>query len=647
MANVFYSIPVPTSNGPGAPVSLAGTNFIKRFSLAGVFQATVNVEVSNDGVTWAPITSFTAVSDIKRSFAALFVRANVLGYVAGAPLLSVGADDGISTAVALTVPAGNGVGAPTDVSALGEQKTLIYDGGVDASITVEVSQDGVNFTAAANFTGRTPANINLFGATKSMRVRVGGFVIGTGVVTVAAIQSTTTVPGATVSPGTGIRQVIFVRPTGNDTTGDGTLLNPYLTPNRGLLDIPNIILDPDRYVIEMTGYGTYGNDIALPPTIGGRVLVSSSPSAQPSYPFPAPDFAGFLGELPITFQALPTTTVLADVVSSTLIGPAAIGGAVDNAMTNIRVPGTLIGQFLIGTAGSGPVGAIYDNLPQDIFYGGFAEPTPTLCNPSATITGTITIEGVQCAVQFNGVNIAALEATACAAPSFCMCDLTSLRLYNTSGITYGLMVFIGDSANTSGILRVAGLNTLAYFICSASASDSEIVTEAGSEGSLLLLDSAINGRIGQEENGTGETFTGHASLQLQNLAFFIGVAGFGGVTLLSDDNLLDNVYIAGGVAGEAAVAVYGGRQKLKNVNGGALIFGVLSTDYGVLVPNTGASAIITAIGCSLLTGTVADLQIGSLGPRTWADFLANPPVKIQADIGTAFGNTQSVVRDPT
>jgi len=125
------------------------------------------------------------------------------------------------------------------------------------------------------------------------------------------------------------------------------------------------------------------------------------------------------------------------------------------------------------------------------------------------------------------------------------------------------------------------------------------------------------------------------------------VAGFGGVTLLSDDNLLDNVYIAGGVAGEAAVAVYGGRQKLKNVNGGALIFGVLSTDYGVLVPNTGASAIITAISCSLLTGTVADLQIGSLGPRTWADFLANPPVKIQADIGTAFGNTQSVVRDPT
>ena len=343
MANVFYSIPVPLADGPGAPVSLAGTNFGKRFSLTGTFKATINVEISNDGVTWTTVTSFAAPGDGQLYFAAAFVRANVSGYFSGTPLLSLGADDGITTSTVLTVPAADGVGAATNVSALGEQKTLTYDGGMIASLTVEISQDGTNYTTAAAFSGNTAANVNLVGATKFMRVRVSGFLSGTGVITLGAIQSTTSVPGASISPGTGVRQVIYVRPTGNDTTGLGTLVAPYLTPERALLDVPNIIQNSDRYIIEMSGYGTYAfpSEFLFPTVSGspGLAVMGTFPGA-PVWPYPAPDApVTFDGELPLTFQALPTLTdISADIVSQTNIGPNA-----ERIVTTLAlVPGALI-----------------------------------------------------------------------------------------------------------------------------------------------------------------------------------------------------------------------------------------------------------------------------------------------------------------
>jgi len=190
MANEFLNIPVLAGNGPGAPVDVSGMGFLKLFSLTGVFEATINIEISNDGVAWATITSLTAPNDAKKLFAAMFVRSNVAGYVAGAPTLAVGSEaEGGASLMLLPVPAGNGTGASVDVSALGEQKTLIYNGGMEASLTVEISQDGVTYAGAASFAGPTPASVNICGAVKRMRVVVGGFAIGVGTVSVAATQA--------------------------------------------------------------------------------------------------------------------------------------------------------------------------------------------------------------------------------------------------------------------------------------------------------------------------------------------------------------------------------------------------------------------------------------------------------------------------
>jgi hypothetical protein len=190
MANVFLNIPVPASTGSGAPVNVSALGFPKLFSLAGAFDATINIEASNDGVAWVAMASLTAPNDAKRGFASVFVRASVVGTAPGV-ILSVGSDNPGTDEVALPVPAGNGTGAPVVVSAFGIQKTLIYNGGMEASVTVEISEDGVTFSQAVSFSGRTPAAINICGAVQAMRVSVGGFVSGVGTVTLCAAKEGT------------------------------------------------------------------------------------------------------------------------------------------------------------------------------------------------------------------------------------------------------------------------------------------------------------------------------------------------------------------------------------------------------------------------------------------------------------------------
>ena len=46
---------------------------------------------------------------------------------------------------------------------------------------------------------------------------------------------------------------IYARTTGNDTTGDGTLGNPYLTMQRAVRDVPTLIPPGRNYVVDITG----------------------------------------------------------------------------------------------------------------------------------------------------------------------------------------------------------------------------------------------------------------------------------------------------------------------------------------------------------------------------------------------------------
>lgn len=101
----------------------------------------------------------------------------------------------------------------------------------------------------------------------------------------------------------GTRTVIFVRMTGNDTTGDGrTAQTAYRTIDRARLDVPLIKRDEDNYVIECTGLNEpVTANVVLPAMLAGRTGLATYPGS--------PDFPAFFAEGDLTFQAIPQLQV--------------------------------------------------------------------------------------------------------------------------------------------------------------------------------------------------------------------------------------------------------------------------------------------------------------------------------------------------
>src|SRR5271154_2323637 len=67
---------------------------------------------------------------------------------------------------------------------------------------------------------------------------------------------------------------IYARVTGSDTTGNGTLTNPYRTFQRAIRDVPLLPAPGARYIVDITGIGTevfppnYTTPAITVPTIG-------------------------------------------------------------------------------------------------------------------------------------------------------------------------------------------------------------------------------------------------------------------------------------------------------------------------------------------------------------------------------------------
>lgn len=79
--------------------------------------------------------------------------------------------------VDLPVPVGNGVGAAVNTSAMGKERTITVQGAFTATLTVEISNDGVDFVGLTSFFG--PAKRTIPIAAQFMRVRLAGLEPGT------------------------------------------------------------------------------------------------------------------------------------------------------------------------------------------------------------------------------------------------------------------------------------------------------------------------------------------------------------------------------------------------------------------------------------------------------------------------------------
>jgi hypothetical protein len=98
---LFLAIPLPAGNGNGAAVDASALGTFNTFIVGGTFAgARILVEVSEDGVGWAPLISFAAQGNIaNRIVTAAWYRANVSGRSGPVPFtatLAVGAVNDVS-----------------------------------------------------------------------------------------------------------------------------------------------------------------------------------------------------------------------------------------------------------------------------------------------------------------------------------------------------------------------------------------------------------------------------------------------------------------------------------------------------------------------------------------------------------------------
>lgn len=87
----------------------------------------------------------------------------------------------------LAVPAADGVGAASDVSLMGRVKTVTVGAGlIGPSLTIEFSHDNTNWLPLCTFSKPGQKTVEL--ATRYMRVRIGGFLAGTGMTLTANVD---------------------------------------------------------------------------------------------------------------------------------------------------------------------------------------------------------------------------------------------------------------------------------------------------------------------------------------------------------------------------------------------------------------------------------------------------------------------------
>jgi hypothetical protein len=172
VANIFVNIPVPSSNGSGAPVDMSALGYTKTVSVSGPFVAGVTIEFSNELVPtqWAPLVTFTNPDGFTFDVACHWMRATVRNYKSGAPQCDVGATDDGATFASLAATPGNGAGPAVDVSVLALFKTVTVGGPFRGNVQLEVSVDGVTDWSQIGFGFSNPNAQSGVVAAKWMRV---------------------------------------------------------------------------------------------------------------------------------------------------------------------------------------------------------------------------------------------------------------------------------------------------------------------------------------------------------------------------------------------------------------------------------------------------------------------------------------------
>ncbi len=449
-------------------------------------------------------------------------------------------------------------------------------------------------------------------------------------------------PGAPFPPAL-VVTTIYARLTGNDTTGTGTLLNPYRTQQRAFQDLPGLNPLPigHRVVVDVTGTGTEAY-----PATGYQFPVVQGPAQLET--FGDPTTVPFLSSEAVTVLATPQPASNIPLADTTVLATAIVS-IIDNASTGMATvtinparaswaANALKGKMCIGSGTDASTSCVIHASDSTHLF---------LCNTAAAVTSTpqqdlfivepsavIAAAGVgadgagfECvgcnSIAFQGIGFTAVGGPALAIsnapqPFFELCDIDGMggfQCLQQVGLFSSVVRTLVDMEASSLTPRRSLLLGVATFDCNGAGGNvfrQTVMDTCAPVGPTPFA--AANGGLAANaweffdclfRDSTGDAILARAggSWSLETVQINTSVGDAIHATGLTT-GVLTNVTGTG--------------------NGGA---GIHLED--------GASFRVTD-NATLVTGTGGDTLVGTLPARTWTDFRGNIPTKNQYDLQTPF-----------
>jgi Right handed beta helix region len=427
--------------------------------------------------------------------------------------------------------------------------------------------------------------------------------------------------------GAPVTHTIYARPGGSDTTGDGTLGNPYATFTRALRDVPLVIRNA-YYIVDITGVTEALPDGWTMPAFSG--FTDTAPDLAP--PSPGIDVVNAL-----TIRAIPT--VIQTITAAHILSQAADPKTgLTTVHTNLTLtPHALKGKLIVGITDY-DYGVVIDNTATDIettCTGTFTPGDLYVTTQSGILTNhtannynpTVTMAGITCSWGMYGIAITkdfhgagsmgALSVSGMArkyAVQLCQCELDGIAVcadvsdfgLNTCHITrvqwFAAASFLASFCFFDAVTQLpystftidAAAQAMSFSSCAFVGCDSVGVSAHCTMGIMNLDSCEIRGN-----SGSGVSIYG----------------GSGGK--ISSCKIHDN--------GASGILV--DSTKYIRLEG---VVGSNNTGYGLEIKN--GSTVSADAACSV-TGTTNAIKVGAHAAETWAAWASGNQTDL-LDVGT-------------
>jgi hypothetical protein len=444
--------------------------------------------------------------------------------------------------------------------------------------------------------------------------------------------------------GSGTQQIntIYVRSTGNDVTGDGSLTNPYRTVRHAMSTLTRYA-DQLYQIIDCTGIGveTLNSALNIPPIVSNSHVIAD----------PNPVYAPFGVIAALTVRAIPTVIDTLAANSYTVISATTTFLATVQCPGKTWTPGEHIGRQLRWNAtglstivnnGTDTLEVAVDGTFLDISQ------TAEIVEPSAelrlgaveggSLESTLQCSGTLASVALEGIKVTRTNPAVGSNQALVFSQLEDFLAYGcwlqgvdlnaaaaTTPLFAGCYMFRNMPADS---FNVVGSGFGAYD-CVWKNLDFQWTVQGGAAPGVYVQTSIFDacGSVGHNENSQPILAYKFTQCNVRN-GIGPGFVYGGGATCVIQQCAITNCN------GSAIAATAPGLLYVTDTTGSG------NTEYGVKAIN-GAHVIVSA-GTSV-AGTAGDLKVGELAVRSWTDFRTNAPLRNQADFFVPATSDGSIV----